>query len=75
MGTYAQERGWTNLRLMSCRNNTFNRDYLTGKRPDGEQIPVLNVFSRDEDGIRHRWASELTFVRGDNSPLDPIWPI
>ena len=27
LGTYAQERGWTNLRLMSCRNNTFNRDY------------------------------------------------
>jgi predicted dithiol-disulfide oxidoreductase (DUF899 family) len=33
------------------------------------------VFSRDEDGVHHRWASELTFVRGDNSPLDPIWPI
>jgi predicted dithiol-disulfide oxidoreductase (DUF899 family) len=74
LGTYAQERGWTNLRLMSCRNNTFNRDYH-GETADGEQIPVLNVFSRDEYGIRHRWASELTFVRGDNSPLDPIWPI
>jgi predicted dithiol-disulfide oxidoreductase (DUF899 family) len=41
----------------------------------GEQLSVLNVFSRDEDGIHHRWASELTFVRGDNSPLDAIWPI
>ena len=74
LGTYAQERGWRNLRLLSSRNDTFNRDYH-GETPEGEQLPVLNVFSRDEDGIHHRWASELTFVRGDNSPLDPIWPI
>ena len=74
LGTYAQERGWRNLRLLSSRNNTFNRDYHA-ETPDGEQLPVLNVFSRDEDGIHHHWASELTFERGDNSPLDPIWPI
>ena len=69
LGTYAQERGWANLRLLSSRNNTFNRDYH-GETPEGEQLPVLNVFSRDADGIHHRWASELTFTRGDNSPLD-----
>ena len=74
LGIYAQERGWRNLRLLSTRYNTFNRDYH-GETPEGEQLPVLNVFSRDEDGIHHRWASELTFVRGDNSPLDPVWPI
>ena len=74
LGAYAEERGWRNLRLLSSRNNTFNRDYH-GETHEGEQLPVLNVFSRDSDGIHHRWASELTFVRGDNSPLDPIWPI
>jgi predicted dithiol-disulfide oxidoreductase (DUF899 family) len=74
LGTYARERGWHSLRLLSSRNNTFNRDYH-GETPEGEQLPVLNVFSRDEDGIHHRWASELTFVRGDNSPLDAVWPI
>jgi predicted dithiol-disulfide oxidoreductase (DUF899 family) len=74
LGTYAQERGWRNLRLLSSRNNSFNRDYH-GETPEGEQLPVLNVFTRDDDGIHHRWASELTFVRGDNSPLDAIWPI
>ena len=75
LGTYAQERGWHNIRLLSSRNNTFNRDYH-GETPEGEQLPVLNVFSRDEDGIRHRWASELTFAPGgDTSSLDPIWPI
>jgi predicted dithiol-disulfide oxidoreductase (DUF899 family) len=74
LGAYAQERGWRNLVLLSSRNNTFNRDYHA-ETSEGEQLPVLNVFSRDEDGVHHRWASELTFVRGDNSPLDPIWPI
>src|SRR6478736_1341012 len=74
LGTYARERGWRNLRLLSSRNNTFNRDYH-GETPEGEQLPILNVFSRDEDGIHHQSASELTFARGDNSPLDPVWPI
>jgi predicted dithiol-disulfide oxidoreductase (DUF899 family) len=41
----------------------------------GEQLPVLNVFSRDEDGIRHHWASEMTFKRGDTSSLDPLWAL
>jgi predicted dithiol-disulfide oxidoreductase (DUF899 family) len=74
LGTYARERGWRNVRLLSARCNTFNRDYH-GETEDGEQLPVLNVFSRDEDGIHHRWASELTFLRGDSSPIDSIWPI
>lgn len=75
LGTYGQERGWRNLRLLSSRNNTFDRDYH-GETQEGEQLPVLNVFSRHEDGIHHRWASELTFVRGDTTgSFDPIWPI
>ena len=75
LGTYAQERGWRNLRLLSSRNNTFNRDYHA-EAPDGGQLPVLNVFSRDEDGIHHHWASEMmTFKRGNTSSLDPVWPI
>jgi predicted dithiol-disulfide oxidoreductase (DUF899 family) len=74
LGAYAQERGWRNLRLLSSRNNTFNRDYHA-ETPDGVQLAILNVFSRNEDGIHHHWASELAFKRGDTSPLDPIWPV
>ena len=40
LGTYAQERGWRNLRLLSSRNNTFNRDYHA-EASDGGQLPVL----------------------------------
>jgi hypothetical protein len=76
LGTYARERGWgDNIRLLSSRHNTFNRDYHA-ETPEGEQLPVLSAFSRDDDGIHHRWASELTFViGGDTSSLDPVWPI
>lgn len=74
LGTYAQERGWKNLKLLSSRNSSFNRDYHA-ENADGVQIAVLNVFTRHEDGIRHHWASEMSFKRGDTSSLDPVWSI
>jgi predicted dithiol-disulfide oxidoreductase (DUF899 family) len=74
LGTYARERRWRNLRLLSSRNNTFKRDYRA-ETPDGEQLPVLQVFSRAEDGIHHRWSSELMFAGGGTSALDAVWPI
>ncbi len=74
LGTYAQERGWRDLRLLSSRNNSFNLDYHA-ETQDGVQLAVLHVFARHEDGIRHHWTSEMTFKSGDTSPLDPIWPI
>ena len=74
LGTYARERGWHSIRMLSSRHNAFNRDYHA-ETPEGEQLPVLSVFEREEDGIRHRWTSEMTFTRGDTSSLDPVWPI
>jgi predicted dithiol-disulfide oxidoreductase (DUF899 family) len=76
--TFAGERGWRNLRLLSSRNNTFNRDY-NAESPDGEQAPILNVFVREGDEIRHSWASELFFAVRDEGMgarhVDSIWPI
>jgi predicted dithiol-disulfide oxidoreductase (DUF899 family) len=75
---FAQERGWRNLRLLSSRNNTYNRDYHA-EGPDGGQIPILNVFTRDGGGIRHRWATELMFGPRDEGMdarhVDSIWPM
>jgi predicted dithiol-disulfide oxidoreductase (DUF899 family) len=59
--TFARERGWHHLRLLSSQNNSYNRDYHA-ETPDGEQAPVLNVFTRHGDGLRHRWATELMFA-------------
>ena len=76
--TFASERGWRHLRLLSSRNNTYNRDYHA-ETPDGDQIPILNVFVRDGDGIRHTWASELMFAPRESGiearHVDSIWPI
>ena len=75
---FAQERGWRNLRLLSSRNNSYNRDYLT-ESPEGEQMPILNVFVRDGDTIRHSWATELMFAPREEGiearHVDSIWPL
>lgn len=76
--TFARERGWRFLRLLSSRNNTYNRDYLA-EWESGEQAPILNVFTRDGAELRHRWASELMFAPReegmDPRHVDSIWPI
>ena len=75
---FAEERGWHRLRLLSSAGNSYNRDYH-GETADGAQMPMLNVFVRDGDAIRHFWGSELM-----NAPADPgqnerhvdlIWPL
>jgi predicted dithiol-disulfide oxidoreductase (DUF899 family) len=76
--TFARERGWRNLRLLSSRKNTYNRDYHA-ERDDGDQIPIMNVFVRDGDQLRHSWATELMFApreEGEDARhVDSIWPI
>lgn len=74
LSTYAKERGWRDLRLVSSQNNTFNGDYHA-ETSDGVQRAVLHVFTRNNDEIRHHWTSEMTFKRGDTSSLDPVWSI
>src|SRR5271165_322486 len=39
--TFATERGWRRLRLLSSAGTTYNRDYFA-ETPDGEQQPMLN---------------------------------
>jgi predicted dithiol-disulfide oxidoreductase (DUF899 family) len=56
--TFAAERGWRHLRLLSTAGTSYNRDYWA-ETADGEQQPMLNVFHRDGDTIRHFWSSEL----------------
>ena len=76
--TFARERGWRNLRLLSSRNNAYNRDYHA-ETPEGDQIPILNVFVRDGEQLRHAWATELMFAPRDEGEdprhVDSIWPI
>jgi predicted dithiol-disulfide oxidoreductase (DUF899 family) len=77
--TFAAERGWRHLRLLSSGANTYNRDYFA-ENAEGSQQPVLNVFHRDGDTIRHVWGSELLYAPPDPGQdprhvgtLEPLW--
>jgi predicted dithiol-disulfide oxidoreductase (DUF899 family) len=76
--TFAHERGWRNLRLLSSQTNTYNCDYHA-ENAEGDQIPILNVFIRDGEHFRHAWATELMFAPRDEGEdarhVDAIWPI
>jgi len=77
--TFAAERGWRRLRMLSSVGTSYNRDYLA-ETPNGEQQPMLNVFHRDGDTIRHFWGSELFFAPCDPGQdprhvgtIEPLW--
>jgi len=91
---FANERGWRWLRLLSTAGNTYDRDYFgdsTGlpvavrkqqEFKEGEEwdMPMLNVFRRNGNEIRHFWGSELLYVPPEpgqeyrhNDLLDPVW--
>jgi predicted dithiol-disulfide oxidoreductase (DUF899 family) len=77
--TFAEERGWRRLRLLSSAGSTYNRDYL-GETAERSQRPMLNVFHRDGGVIRHFWGSELFYAPTDPGQdprhvgtLEPVW--
>ncbi len=70
-------RGWSNLRLLSSQNNTYNVDYH-GER-DGRQIPMLNIFETTETGIYHVYGTESFFAPPESGQhprhADALWPV
>ena len=77
--TWKRERGWRRLRPVSSADNAYNRDYLA-ETPEGAQRPMLNVFHRDGETIRHFWSSELFYGPWDPGQdprhvgtLEPLW--
>jgi predicted dithiol-disulfide oxidoreductase (DUF899 family) len=77
--SFARERGWRRLRLLSSADNSYNRDYLA-ETEEGAQRPMLTVFHRDDDAIRHFWSSELFYGAWDPGQdprhvgtLEPFW--
>ena len=79
LAAWAHHRGWSHLELMSTAGNGYNARYygntaaLTPEMraargyKDGEDWdePMLNVFTKDGDRIRHTWGSELVFAPDD----------
>lgn len=75
---FARERGWRNLRLLSSAETTYNRDYHAEK-PDGSQLPALNVFVRRRGRIHHFYNTELLYAPTeegqDNRHVDALSPV
>jgi predicted dithiol-disulfide oxidoreductase (DUF899 family) len=76
---FVRERGWRRLRFLSSAANTYNRDYLA-ETAEGSQRPMLNVFHRDGEAIRHFWGSELFYAPTDPGQdprhvgtIEPLW--
>ena len=77
---HAKTRGWWRMRFLSSAGNSYNRDYH-GETPDGsQQLPMLNVFHRYGDTIRHFWGSELLYEPSNpeqdprhGDTIDPLW--
>jgi predicted dithiol-disulfide oxidoreductase (DUF899 family) len=76
---FADERGWRRLRMLSSAENSYNRDYHA-ETAEGAQRPMLNVFHRDGETIRHFWGSELLFAPTDPGQdprhvgtIEPLW--
>lgn len=75
---HAKNRRWSRLRLLSSEHNTYNRDYRG--EADDQQMPMLNVFRRDGEAIRHFWGSELMYEPPEpgqdprhTDTIDPLW--
>ena len=94
LAAWAHARGWNHLRLLSSAGNSYSAHYygntaaltpaMRAERgyKDGEDWdePMLNVFRKDGDTIRHFWGSELVFAPDDPGQdhrgldfADPVW--
>jgi predicted dithiol-disulfide oxidoreductase (DUF899 family) len=93
---FARERGWSKLHLYSTAGNDYDADYFgdSSKLPhdvrvaqdftDGQEwdMPILNVFKKTGDEIRHFWACEILYVPPEpgqdyrhNDLMDPLWNV
>jgi predicted dithiol-disulfide oxidoreductase (DUF899 family) len=91
---FARERDWPHLTFLSTAGNSYDSDYygdslnLTAAMrrqqdfQDGKEwdMPILNLFRRDGNIVRHFWGSELLYVPTEpdedyrhNDLLDPLW--
>lgn len=75
---WAADRGWHNLPLYSSAGTSFNTDY-NAESPEHGQLPMVNVFRRDGDVVRHFVGSEMFFAPtepGQNPRhVDMLWPL
>ena len=74
---HARARGWSNVRLLSCGDNTFQYDFAA-EDEEGNQNSTISVFTLDPDGSpRHFYSvhpqmADDIMERGVDL-LSPVW--
>ena len=75
---WARQRSWNNLRLLSSFRNNYNHDYFA-EDPKFGQLPSINIFVKQDDGIFHFYSSELLYAPTEAGQhprhADMIWPL
>ena len=76
---WGESRGWTNLRLLSSTNNSYNHDYFGESEDGSQQMPVMNVFHKNSGEIHHTYGTEMLFTAPAEHQhprhADLFWPI
>jgi predicted dithiol-disulfide oxidoreductase (DUF899 family) len=78
---FGRERGWRNLPLYRDLTGAYSKDYFA-LTPEGSDVPMFNIFTRQDGVIRHFYAGEMTGPTADpgqdprGAPdLSPLWTI
>jgi len=70
INTWAAERGWSSIRMVSAESNSYLNDYncQSGDGDDG-LWPIMHVFTKKDGEIYHFWGTEL-----QGNHVDTVWP-
>jgi predicted dithiol-disulfide oxidoreductase (DUF899 family) len=76
---HARERGWDNVRLLSCGDNTFHYD-LAAEDEDGAQDSTVSVFVLDPEGRPRHFYSCHPHMADDIQQrgidlISPVWHV
>jgi len=66
---WANERGWSQIALVSGFRSPFQADYKSQGDSDDMQLPVMHVFTKRDGKIFHFWSTELP-----GNHVDTVWP-
>jgi predicted dithiol-disulfide oxidoreductase (DUF899 family) len=77
--TFARNRGWRRLRLLSAASNSFKYDLRSEDR-EGRQDSTISVFTKDPDGtVRHFYTAHprmsIEVKERGIDLLSPIWHV
>jgi predicted dithiol-disulfide oxidoreductase (DUF899 family) len=73
---HARDRGWSNLRLLTCGTSTFKYD-LRSEDAEGNQDSTISVFTRDREGTLRHVYSGHPWMAGDvhERGIDLLTPV